>query len=230
MSKFSENYVDPERIRNYTEKGPPAFAPGHSGMLQMTGVLLSERVPEDGHVLVVGAGGGLETRYLAGMEPQWRFVGVDPADGMLELARAVAGPVAGERMHLIKGTVLDAPEGPFDAATCILVLGILADDGGKLELLAQIRRRLKTGAPMVLVDQCINRAAPDFHVRLDRYAEYARRSGVEADIVQGARTALESSMTMVSASRNEALLSEAGFCDIDVFYVGMAWRGWIAYA
>jgi tRNA (cmo5U34)-methyltransferase len=44
--------------------GPAAFTPGHAGLMQMISVLLAERMPEDGTVLVIGAGAGLETSYL----------------------------------------------------------------------------------------------------------------------------------------------------------------------
>ena len=230
MSELNANFVEPEQVKRYIEQGPPAFAPGHAGMLQMIGVLLAEAMPDDGQLLVVGAGGGLETRYLAGVEPNWRFIGVDPASAMLDMARTVAGPVAGDRLTLIEGTVVEAPAGPFDAATCILVLGLIADDGGKLALLDEVRRRLKPDAPFILVDQCIDRSAPDVERRLDRYARYALRSGVNADTVAHAKAAIGTLESIVPARRNDALLNEAGFHDAEVFYVGMAWRGWIAYA
>lgn len=230
MSDFTANYVDPERVQRYLEKGPLAFMPGHAGVMQMTGILLGERMPPEGAVLVVGAGGGLETRYLASIEPGWRFLGVDPASAMLDLARATAGPIAGARLTLVEGTVSDASSGPFDAATCILVLGILPDDGAKLDLLAQTRRRLKPGAPFILVDQCIDRNASNFVRRLDRYAAFATRSGVDDEIVASAREGVRTLAGMVAPWRNEQLLVEAGFVDIEVFYVGMAWRGWVAYA
>ena len=188
MNELHANFVDSERVRHYTEQGPAAFAPGHGGLLQMIGVLLAETVPHDGQLLIIGAGGGLETRYLAGIEPSWHFVGVDPACAMLDLARAVAGPAAGERLTLIEGTVTDAPGGPFDAAKCILVLGLVPDDGSKLTLLQETRRRLRPGAPLILVDQCIDRAAPDVERRLSRYAAYALRSGVGADYRRVLRT------------------------------------------
>ena len=230
MSKLYSNYVEPERVKQYTEKGPPAFAPGHAGLMQMIGVLLAERVPQDGTVLVIGAGGGLETRYLASAEPGWRFVGVDPARAMLDLAHATAGAAAGDRLTLIEGTISDAPRGPFDAATCVLVLGLVLDNGGKLDLLTQAHERLKPGAPFILVDQCLDRSSPDFVQRLERYAEYARRSGVEDEIVTKAKEWVRTLESMVPAWRNEQLLGEAGFDGIEVFYVGMAWRGWVAYA
>lgn len=230
MDGMEANFVDPARVRRYIEQGPPAFAPGHAGLLQMVGVLLAERVRAAGRVLVVGAGGGLEIRYLAAVEPDWRFVGIDPAPAMLDLARATAGPAAGSRMTLIEGTIADAPDGPFDAATCILVLGLVADDGAKRATLEEVRRRLKPGAPFVLVDQCIDRSAPDAASRFDRYAAYARRSGVDPETVEGARTAISSLASMVPAWRNEQLLGEAGFENAEIFYVAMAWRGWVAYA
>lgn len=230
MSDLLANFADPERVKQYVEVGPPAFTPGHSGLLQMIGVLLGEAMPNDGQMLVVGAGGGLETRYLASIEDHWRFVGVDPASAMLDLARAVAGPAAGKRMTLIEGTVSDAPPGPFDAATCVLVLGLVPDDGSKLSTLAEVRRRLKRGAPFVLVDQCIDLSAPDASRRLDRYGEYALRSGVAADTVMKAKAAIAGSTTMVPEWRNKELLDQAGFCDTELFYAGMAWRGWVAYA
>ncbi|MBB4857527.1 tRNA (cmo5U34)-methyltransferase [Novosphingobium chloroacetimidivorans] len=230
MTDMNAHFADPDRVRQYLENGPPAFTPGHAGLMQMIGVLLGETMPQDGTLLVIGAGGGLETRYLAGIEPQWRFVGVDPAAAMLDLARATAGDVAGERLRLIEGTVADAPDGPFDAATCILVLGLVPDNGAKLELLCQARQRLRPGAPFVLVDQCLDRNAADFTKRLDRYAAYARRSGVDDDVVAGARAGVAAMESVVPAQRNEQLLAEAGFDGTELFYLAMGWRGWLSYA
>ena len=181
-------------------------------------------------MLIVGAGGGLELRSPAGFSPGWRFVGVDPAPAMLDLARAVAGKAAEGRFHLIDGTADDAPSDPYDAATCILVLGLIADDGAKLATLQAIHRRLRSGAPFILVDQCIDRRAADVERRLDRYAAFARHSGVEPATVAQARRAVAALTSMAPAWRSEELLREAGFRDAEVFYAAMAWRGWVAYA
>jgi tRNA (cmo5U34)-methyltransferase len=112
----------------------------------------------------------------------------------------------------------------------MLVLGLIGDDASKLATLLEVRRRLKPGAPFILVDQCIDRAASDVERRLDRYASFARRSGVDAETVANAKKAIGALESMVPAWRNEQLLHEARFTDVEVFYVGMAWRGWIAYA
>lgn len=230
MSAFERYFADPEFVARYVEQGPPAFMPGHGGVLQMAGVLLAEITPADGVVLVVGAGGGLDTRALARMQAGWRFVGVDPSAKMLDLARNVLGEAASGRVQLLEGTVSDAPEGPFDAATLILVLGMIPDDGSKLTLLREIRRRLRPGAPFVLVDRCDDREGPDFRRNIDRYAAYARASGVAPETVAGAYESQKANPGLVTAARNEALMAEAGFTGLEPFYRGMEWRGWVAYA
>lgn len=196
----------------------------------MAGILLREHVPADARVLVVGAGGGLDTQALARAQPGFRFLGVDPAPPMLELALRVIGSEIAPRVELIEGTVDDAPVDPFDAATCILVLGVLPDDGSKLSALRGIRRRLRPDAPFVLVDHCLDRSAPDFERRLERYAAYAGGSGVDPEVVRNAKTHLRTNPGLVSFERNEALIDEAGFRDRELFYLGMAWRGWLALA
>src|SRR3546814_16464902 len=85
----------------------------------MTGLLLAERAPADGHILVLGAGGGSELKAMADAHPGWRFTGADPAAPMLDLAAKIMGPDAANA-ELIEGTITDATTRPFTGATCLL--------------------------------------------------------------------------------------------------------------
>ncbi|MBX3477684.1 MAG: class I SAM-dependent methyltransferase [Brevundimonas sp.] len=230
MTKSHFNFDDPAFVANYVQKGPPAFVPGHSGLLQLAGILLAERAPADSHILVVGAGGGLDTLAFATAQPGWRFTGVDPAAKMLDLARVVLGDEVNPRVDLIEGGVEAAPDGPFDGATLILVLGLIPDDGSKLQLLKDIRRRLKPGAAFILVDRCDDKGSPDFDRNVDRYVAYAVASGVDPDTLVNARASQRGSATMATAERDAALLAEAGFTDVQNVYHALNWFGWVAYA
>ncbi|NMW25215.1 class I SAM-dependent methyltransferase, partial [Rhodanobacter denitrificans] len=86
MNTFS----DPPSAARYAE-GPVRLVPGFHALQQMAALLLAESVPEDGHVLVLGAGGGLELKAFAEAQPGWRFVGVDPSAGMLKAAEVTLG-------------------------------------------------------------------------------------------------------------------------------------------
>ena len=230
MSNPNYNFSDPTFVAKYVEKGPPAFVPGHSGLLQATGVLLAERAPPNGQILIVGAGGGLDTRALALAQPGWRFTGVDPAAKMLDLARRVLSDDVNPRVDLIEGGVEAAPEGPFDGATLVLVLGLIPDDGSKLNLLREIHRRLVPGSAFVLVDRCDSADNPKFDRNIDRYIAYATASGVDPETLKSANASHRGNSSMATAARDEALLAEAGFNDIETFYYAINWHGWVAYA
>jgi tRNA (cmo5U34)-methyltransferase len=65
---FLEMFSDRERIAQYAE-GPRRFSPGIDAVHRITGILLAEHAPAEAHVLVLGAGGGLELKALAEAQP-----------------------------------------------------------------------------------------------------------------------------------------------------------------
>lgn len=224
------HYEDPEVARRYAQ-GPAAFVPAYAHMQRMAAQLIRERIGDAGQVLVLGAGGGLELEAFASRCPQWSFVGVDPAEAMLDAARERMRALgAAERVDWHHGYVFDAPPGPFDAATCLLTLHFVADDGGKDRTLREIRKRLKPGAPFVLVDLCIDLASAGARTALDRYRDFALESGVEPDQVETTCGRLVDVLQMVGPARDEELLGLAGFSQIELFYAGLSWRGWRALA
>ncbi|EMI53039.1 type 12 methyltransferase [Rhodopirellula sallentina SM41] len=64
---------------------------------------------------------------------------------MLQLAEQTLEPLA-SRVRLHEGKVDVAPEGPFDAATCILAMHFAGLEERK-QMLPAIRQRLKPQAP-----------------------------------------------------------------------------------
>src|SRR5690606_7885976 len=118
MTDSNEPFSDPKAVAQYTE-GPPRIVPGYHGMLLMTTLLIAEHVPDEGRILVLGPGGGLELKAFAEAHPKWIFDGVDPASEMLMLAKRVLGPLA-PRVNLHHGYIQAAPAGQFDAASCLL--------------------------------------------------------------------------------------------------------------
>ena len=129
----------PLRNRGYVE-GPPRQVPGFASLHRMVEMLLAERVPSKGNILVHGAGGGLELRALAEAQPGWLFDGVDPSPDMLALAEDTVGPY-GARVQLHQGLVDRAPAGPFDGATSLLTFPFIPRDERR-ETLGQLHRRL----------------------------------------------------------------------------------------
>ena len=214
-------------VAKYAE-GPKRNVPGYSGILPMTRILLGERVPAQGRVLVVGAGGGLEMEDLALANPEWTIDGVDPSGPMLELAASRLGPLM-SRMALHEGYVQDAPDGPFDGATCLLTFHFVPPEQ-RLPTAKEIHRRLKPGAPFVVAHLSVEDGAGERDMWMKRYAAFLVSSGSEPRQAAATREKVEKELTILSPSQDEDILREAGFSDVRLFYVGFTFRGWVAYA
>jgi tRNA (cmo5U34)-methyltransferase len=224
---FLTLFDDPEKIANYAQ-GPRRFTPGLDALHRMTGILLAERAPVDGRILVLGAGGGLEIQAMAQAASGWRFVGVDPARAMLALAERTLGEMASQ-VELVCGYIDDAPEGPFDAATCLLTLHFL-DADERRRTAAEIRRRLKPGAPLVVAHSSFPQRAAERDLWLSRYAAFAVASGERPEVAEQARAAVARNLDLFNPAEDEQILRDAGFSDVSLFYAAFTWRGWVAYA
>lgn len=210
--------------RSYAE-GPPRQVPGFGGLHRMMSLLLAERVPSGGRVLVLGAGGGLELRTLAADHPSWTFDGVDPSADMLDTARLTAAPFM-DRIALAEGTIDAAPEGPFDGATCLLTFHFISRDD-RLATLRALHRRLRPGAPFVIVHLSVPREEPHRSLWIDRHIAFG--GGKSPDAI-AARNAMLTRLTILSPDEDEAMLAQAGFSGTSLFYAGFSCRGWVAYA
>lgn len=219
-------FSDPDAVSRYAE-GAPGKVPGFADLQRMAMLLLAERAPSDARVMVLGAGGGLELRSFAEAQPGWRFDGIDPSAEMLDLARRTLGPlVARARLH--RGLIDIAPEGPFDAATCLLTLHFIGPEERR-RTLTELRCRLKPGAPLVVAHHSFPQGA-DRDTWLSRYAAFAMSSGVEPSFAENVRTAFAARVTILSPEDDEVLLGEASFRDVSLFYAGFTFRGWVAHA
>lgn len=218
-------FMDPASVASYageTSKKVPGLADLH----RMTELLLAERSPGSAHILVVGAGGGLELQAMAQARPGWRFTGVDPSPAMLELAQQTISSYA-DRIELIAGTVDQAPPGLYDGATCLLTLHFL-DSGQRLRTLREIHRRLNPGHMLVLA----HHTAPggDGERWLARSTTFADRAGSDPVKAAASARAMAEGLPLLSPAGEEAILREAGFEEPTLFYAAFSFRGWVATA
>ncbi len=221
----ADAFSDPQAVSRYAER-TARIVPGLRDLHAMAGLLLAERAPADARVLVLGAGGGLELAAFARAWPGWRFDGVDPSAEMLRLAAATLGPLA-PRARLHQGYIDSAPDGPFDAAACLLTLHFLHEPERRATL-AEVRRRLKPGAAFVAAHHSFG--ADEANRWLARNAAFAVASGVPAEQAEGSIAAIRERLPVLAPERDAALLREAGFAGVELFYAAFTFKGWVAYA
>ncbi len=227
MNKATDVFTDPQAVARYAE-GPPRLVPGFADLQRMSMLLLAEGTSRDARVLVVGAGGGLELKMFAEHQRNWRFDGVDPSAEMLKLAESTLGSLIA-RVHLHQGYIDVAPEGPFDAAACLLTLHFVPLEE-RVRTIREIQRRLKPGAPLVVAHLSFPQSEQERSTWLARYASFAVSSGVDPENAANARAAIDAQLPILAPEQDEALLRNSGFTNVTLFYVGFTFRGWVAYA
>jgi tRNA (cmo5U34)-methyltransferase len=200
--------------------------PGLHDLHRMAGILLAEHVSAAGRILVLGAGGGMELRAFADMQPGWRFDGVDPSAEMIDQARIELGDQA-DRVRFHQGYIDAAPEDPFDGATCLLTLHFLPP-AERLRTVQALSRRLKPGAPFVVAHHSIpDGAKRDLWLR--RNADWLIAGGLDAAQAYAGIPTMKDRLPLLSPQQDEALLVEGGFTDVQLFYAGFTFKGWVCH-
>ena len=124
-----------------------------------------------------------------------------------------------DRTTIIRGLVDDAPIDEHDAATSILVMHFLKDDGAKSDYLKSIRNRLRKNAVYVHVDVCFADRS-EFETTVAPFLKHAELAGLSSlDAERG--PALIRDLPVVFDQRTRGLLTDAGFTDVANFFRGL---------
>lgn len=187
-------------------------------------------LPEDASVMVVGIGAGSELVTLGRAHPGWRFTGVEPSAQMIAITRERLRRAGVDQQVEVHEGYTDGlpPRAAFDAATLVCVLHFLHDDGGKLELLRSIGRRLRPGGQLVLVDGHGEPGTPEFTAHWDGWMEFIRGKGMTGTELDSYRRQVEEGVHFVPERRILELLGSAGFAGTRQFYRGFVFGGWVA--
>ncbi|NJM19544.1 MAG: class I SAM-dependent methyltransferase [Richelia sp. RM2_1_2] len=208
----------------------PLVLPGYEAMHQMTLACLQANLPADANILVVGAGTGMELVKFGKGNSKWQILGVDPSEKMLTIAQEkIQQHNLSEQVKLFQGYTDDlADTSIYDAATSILVMHFIPDDGGKLAFLQSIAQRMKSSSAFILVDVFGEKGTDDFQQIISIIKEFWQERGIpEAKQIELLET-MEQGVYPISETRVLELLQQAGFSKVIRFYTGLWVGGWMA--
>ena len=223
---------DRERAQGYDLDIRKAI-PGYEALHAMAQSWLATNLPTSPNLLIVGSGTGMELINYCQNYSHWVLTGVDPSPEMMAIAQKELSyrDLLG-RVKLHTSYVDTLPQGKLmDAATLILVMHFVPDDGSKLQLLKNIAKHLKPGAEFILSDLYGDRSDANFtKLRQAWKALYFSRLDDEtkAKAEQNFETSIHNSIHFITEARIIELLNLAGFSNVTKFYNAFLFGGWAA--
>lgn len=203
--------------------------PAYHSIYGLTQHLLRDRLNKEARILVAGAGTGKEIIDYSQSNSHWSFTGFDPAEPMLSIARKKVEAASLEnKISLVPGLIDDVKEEDFDAATSILVMQFLPDDGAKLNFLKGIYDRLKPGALIVLVDLEGEIGSDEYNTLNAAWKNQQFFIRGEDDRVRKEFIIREKEVHFIPQARIKSLLEEVGFLRIHKFFKAYLFGGYVA--
>ncbi|WP_054179532.1 class I SAM-dependent methyltransferase [Trabulsiella odontotermitis] len=200
-----------------------------NGNLHFLITLLLSDLPIDAHILCVGVGTGTEIIYLASMNPDWRFTGIDPSPDMLEVcASKLEQAEIKHRCTLIEGYLENVPDTKvYDAIICLLVTHFiqLNDRGG---IYHQMAARLRTPGRLVVAEIAGNIDADNFDEQLANWAIMQAISNPNMPTLDDLRNLLKKRLLLLPPEKTEKLIINAGFLPPYHFFQSLLIHAWVA--
>ncbi len=230
LDTFKETIIDFEgELSDEYDESVSKIIPAFESIYELSQHLLMDSLDKEARILVAGAGTGKEIINSSRNNPHWSFTGFDPAKAMLAIARQkIAAASLENKISLIHGVIDDVAENDFDAATSILVMHFLPDDGSKLNFLKGIADKLKPGSLIILVD-IEGEIGSNNYIRLSgawKNQQIFKRG--DNYTVNEEFELREKEVHFIPQKRIESLLNEAGFINIDKFFKAYLFGGFVA--
>ncbi|PWL27540.1 class I SAM-dependent methyltransferase [uncultured Roseivirga sp.] len=220
MSKVE--IFEKERASNYNQFVED-WIPNYSYFMEKLPKLLSDTDNKD--LLVVGCGTGNEIVQFAKADQDWKITGVDPSPEMINQAKERLAKH--ENIKLIEGLVSDlSQDRKYGAVTLLLVLHFLEDNGQKLDLLRQIAQRLKTEAPLVMLDITGDQKQMKTNLKV---LKQLLPNNLDKDLLQNRLQRIENDLHYVPEERLMELCQEASFERPIRFFQTSIYMGWITW-
>ncbi len=198
-----------------------AWIPNYHYFLDHLPKLLNETSPKD--LLVVGCGTGNEIERFVRTPEHWTITGIDPSPEMIKQAKDKFQD--DDNVTLIDGLVSDLDiEKKYNAATLLLVLHFLDDNGNKQRLLKDIADRLVSGGTFLMLDITGDKNQIKQNLKVLRHL---LPSGLDEEQIINRLNRIENELFPVSEERLSELLQKAGFEPPLRFFQSSIYMGWL---
>jgi len=188
-----------------------------------------ESLTANSSILISGLGTGYEAIMFAKNQEGWHITGVDPTPEMIQSSKERIEKLGLEnRVRIIEGTVENISGENFDAATSILVMQFLKDNGDKEKYLKSIANKLRKEGKIIVIDLEGKKNSQNFNMLLSAWKCHQFSTREDKEQIVKDFEHVDSDLQFIPEERIKELLELAGFTNICKFYQSYLFGGYIA--
>ncbi|MEQ9445143.1 MAG: class I SAM-dependent methyltransferase [Rhodospirillaceae bacterium] len=205
----------------------PRLVPDYVHLHELVVAQLGLALDAHARLLIVGAGTCTEILTLADFDPTWTFVAVEPSAPMIDVARArIADAGLTDRVTFHVDT-LDtlADQGPFEAATAILMMQFVPADE-KAALFSEVSQRLAPGAPFLMAHPIGDPESDEHALAMQAWRDHLAEA--MPDRVDTVFATVQDTLHFVSDTVQTNMLHDVGFEDVVRFHSKLVFGAWIS--
>lgn len=199
------------------------LVPGYDLLHSTTAAQLQVTLPDNAHILVVGAGTGKEIIELASLNSTWTFTAQDISEEMLAIAtQRFSDASISERVTIHHGCPSEIKQ-QADAALCLLVMHFVADNGDKKDLLSAIATQLKSQGKLFIADLM----RPETSYEQDAQLVLCQQLGLSETGVERMKHNFEHEFYPIDRIRFADLLHESDFNAAKLYFKALGFSGYV---
>ena len=202
---------------------------GYNEMHDLSYYLLKDNLPEKAKILVAGIGTAHEAIIYAENQGGWKIIGIDPTSEMIKISKNKIDHLGlANKIEVVEGKVEDLKENNFDAATSILVMQFLKDNGDKEKYLKTISEKLKKSAKLVVIDLEGEKGSKKFDLLLSAWKKHQYCTRDDQEQIDKDFEHVDADLQLIPEKRIIELLKVTGFTNVCKFYQSYLFGGYIA--
>ena len=215
-----EDFTFNDRVAEVFDDMLSRSIPSYRTVIEGTAQLLAARLPDGATICDLGCSTGTTLLELARLTPgrQFRFIGLDNAPAMLDKARRKTAMFGKTNQVSFRETdITTGPLPPASAFVCNYTLQFLRPMA-RQAFVERLLAALPAGGMLILSEKTISHAGRLNRDFIDIYHAFKRGQGYSELEIAAKREALENVLVPFSAQDNIAMLRQAGFTEVEIFF------------
>lgn len=209
------------------DKNNSFFKPLHDN-LQLLNQLILKDLPNDARILSVGIGTGADILELARANPGWKFVGIDPAESMLnKCQQKLKEQGLIEQCELFHGYLADYEQDkPFDAIICLFVMHFIKDLKERARMYQNFAKLLKQNGHLILTEISVDFQSMEYQPLLENWKSTHRLTEASEEKLNNIPKVIEQELGVRSPKQTEEMMMDNGFDHPVQYFQSFLIRGW----